>query len=99
MKGLAVLPGIIALVFVGHAFKDAGPTGATPYIWTTLISLPSGRSGTVMADANPEILHRPDGHRGVAFREPRSESFRDLRRQANHDQLRGAFRARPSDLR
>jgi hypothetical protein len=28
LKGLVVLPRIIALIFVGHAFKDAGPTGA-----------------------------------------------------------------------
>ena len=64
-----------------------------------IMSLPRDRSGTVVTDANPEILHRPDGHRGVAFREPRSESFRDPRRQANQGRLRGAFRARPSDLR
>jgi hypothetical protein len=38
LKGLAVFPGIVALLFVGHAFEDAGPTGAAPYIAIALIS-------------------------------------------------------------
>lgn len=38
MRGLAGVPGGIALIFVGHAAEDAGLSGAAPYVAIILLS-------------------------------------------------------------
>lgn len=37
-RGVAVLPGAIALLVLPHAFEDAGPIGAAPYVAIALMS-------------------------------------------------------------
>jgi hypothetical protein len=32
LKWLTALPGLVALLFLGHAFEDGGPAAAVPYI-------------------------------------------------------------------
>src|SRR5262249_54663711 len=88
-KILLARPHLSFLILQASAFLPASGPGGSSHC----------RSDTVITDANTEILHRPDGHRRAAFREPRSESFREPRLQADHDQVWGAFSARPSDLR
>src|SRR5262245_12438064 len=39
LKWITILPGLIALVFVGHAFEDAGLFGALPYMAIISISV------------------------------------------------------------
>ena len=39
LRWVAVLPGLIALVFLGHAFEDAGFIGALPYIAIVFVSV------------------------------------------------------------
>src|SRR5262245_31406161 len=39
LKWIAILPGLSALVIVGHAFEDAGLVGALPYIAIIAISI------------------------------------------------------------
>ena len=39
LRWVAVLPGLIALVFLGHAFEDAGFIGALPYIVIVFVSV------------------------------------------------------------
>ena len=38
MRGVAAVPGGIALLFLGHAIEDAGLLGAAPYIVIALVS-------------------------------------------------------------
>src|SRR5262245_32967512 len=38
MRGLAVVPGAIALLIVGHAVEDAGLVGAVPYLVIVALS-------------------------------------------------------------
>jgi Protein of unknown function (DUF2911) len=56
-------------------------------------------SNIVVTDETTQILHRSDWRRPIVLREPRSESVRDYCWQADHDQVRGTFRAGPSNLR
>jgi hypothetical protein len=37
-RGLALVPGVVALLFAGHAVEDAGPVGALPYLAIILLS-------------------------------------------------------------
>ena len=39
MRGLAILPGLVAVAFIGHAIEDAGIIGAIPYIVIILLSV------------------------------------------------------------
>lgn len=39
LKWIAIVPGLIALLFLGHAFEDAGLVGALPYIAILAISV------------------------------------------------------------
>jgi hypothetical protein len=39
LRGLAALPGLAALLVVGHAYEDAGPIGASLYVAIMLMSV------------------------------------------------------------
>lgn len=39
MRGLALVPGVIALLLVGHAIEDAGLRGAAPYMVIIILSV------------------------------------------------------------
>lgn len=39
LKWIAIIPGLVAFVFLGHAFEDAGLFGALPYIAIVAISI------------------------------------------------------------
>ena len=36
---VATLPGVVALLFVGHAYEDGGLSGAVPYVITLLLNV------------------------------------------------------------
>ena len=40
-KVVAVVPGLVALVFVGHVYEDDGLIGATPYLAIIVLSYDS----------------------------------------------------------
>ncbi len=39
LRGLAIVPGVVALLFVGHAYEDSGPEGAMLYVILILLSI------------------------------------------------------------
>jgi hypothetical protein len=64
---VALWPGAIALLFLGHALEDAGPIGAAPYVAIALTSASNLRPmwfcwpllfGTFSAYAVAILLHR-----------------------------------------
>jgi hypothetical protein len=38
LRWIVAFPGVIALLLIGHAFEDAGPIGAAPYLLIIVIS-------------------------------------------------------------
>jgi hypothetical protein len=49
LRGLALIPALVALLFVGHAIEDGGPSAATPYIVIIILSASYVVRPTVLA--------------------------------------------------